>query len=178
MTDRTEAYQFTTTDLNDPRIAELKRKIAFTNKLSREATRGWNYNSTVHALWRVRCMPRGGRVEAAWGDYRSRRAYDSYLPHRHGSRFDVYVHRDTTAEYQMSRELATGLTPGQLRRVDNARDELRKHEAELDRELQANGVHVYYDQGGKQYQSLERRIEEMRDRGMSEETIKRLYGDG
>ena len=173
---RTEAYQFTTTDRNDPRIASLKRKIAFANKLSREATRGFNYSRTVNALWRVRLMPRGPRVEAAWADYRSRRAYDSYLPQRHGTRFDVYVHHDSTAEWMMRRELDTGLTPGQLRRIDQAQDELRAHEAELDRELRDNGVCVYYDTNGKQYQSLERRIEEMRDRGMSEETIKRLYG--
>ena len=89
MTERTEAYQFTTTNKNDERITELKRKIAFCNKLSREASRD-SYNNTVHPLWRVRLMPRGRRVEAAWADFRSRRAYDSYLPIRHGSHFDVY----------------------------------------------------------------------------------------
>ena len=136
---RTKAFQFTTEDRNDPRISELKNKIRFVNKLSREATRHAYYNKHVHALWRVRLMPRGARVEAAWTDFKSRRAYDSYLPIRHGTRFDVYVHRDTTGEWMMQRELDTGLSQGQLRYIDRERDELRKQEWEMRKKFQAQG---------------------------------------
>ena len=135
---RTEAYQFTTTDPKDERILELKRMLKFTNKLSREATRnGWN--RTVHALWRVRLMPRGKRIEPAWQDYRSRSAYYSYLPIRHGSRFDVYVHRDTTGEWMMQRELDTGLSQGQLRYIDRERDNLRLQEWAMRKRFQEQG---------------------------------------
>lgn len=171
---RTEAYQFTTDDKNDPRIAELKAKIAFTNKMSREATRGWNYNSTVHALWRVRLMPRGPRVEAAWGDYRSRRAYDSYLPIRHGTHFDVYVHRDTTAEWMMRRELDTGLTPGQLKRLDDEQNALRNAEWAMHQRLREAGI--YQDSMTDGHISKEKYIEALYDRGLPEAYIKRMVG--
>ena len=167
---RTEAYQFTTTDPKDERILELKRMLKFTNKLSREATRnGWN--RTVHALWRVRLMPRGKRIEPAWQDYRSRSAYYSYLPIRHGSRFDVYVHRDTTGEWMMQRELDTGLTPGQLRRVDRERDELRKQEWEMHKRLQAQGLYEY----DGVWVSKETAIKYDRANGFPEHWIERKY---
>ena len=174
--ERCEAYQFTVTDRNDPQIAELKAKIAFVNKLSRSETRGYNYNNVVHPLWRVRLMPRGARVEAAWGDYRSRRAYDSYLPARHGDRYDVYVHRDTTSEYMMQRELDTGLSPGQLRKIDAAENEVRLAEFEQMKKLNAQGLYKVHTVDGVQWQTREQRIEELRDRGISETTIARMYG--
>ena len=170
---RTKAFQFTTEDRNDPRISELKNEIKFVNKLSREATRHAYYNKHVHALWRVRLMPRGARVEAAWSDYKSRRAYDSYLPIRHGTRFDVYVHRDTTGEWMMQRELDTGLTPGQLRRVDRERDELRKQEWEMHKRLQAQGLYEY----DGVWVSKEIAIKYDRANGLPEHWIERKYND-
>ena len=171
---RTDSYQFTVTDPKDPRIVELKKQIAFCNKLSREATRGYNYNDTVHALWRVRLMPRGKRVEAAWGDYRSRRAYDSYLPIRHGSHYDVYVHRDSTAEDMMQRELDTGLKPGQLKRLDAEQNALRLEETRMFQRLRDQGIHATYTPEGLKFESREKRIKDLRDRGISEATIERL----
>ena len=171
MIERTDAYQFTTTDLNDPRINELKANVAFNNRLSREATRGWNHSKIVHALWRVRLMPRGARTEAAWGDYRSRRAYDSYLPQRHGDRFDVYLHRDSTAEWMMQREIDTGLTQGQLKRLDRERDELRKQEWEMHSRLRDAGMYTVEGE----YVSREVAIKHDRDIGLPEHWIERKY---
>ena len=170
--DRTDAYQFTTEDRNDPEIKSLKAKIAFANKLSREATRdSAQWSGKVNALFRVRLMPRGPRVEAAWGDYRSRRAYDSYLPLRHGTHFDVYVHRDTTAEWMMQREVDTGLSQGQLRRVDRERDELRKQEWEMRKRLQAQGLWEY----DGVWVSKETAIKYDRANGFPEHWIERKY---
>lgn len=172
--ERTEAYQFTVTSKDDPQVIALKKQVAFANKLSREATRGYNYSNTVHALWRVRLMPRGSRVESAWDDYKSRRAYDSYLPQRHADRFDVYIHRDTTAERMMQRELDTGLTSGQLRKIDAAENAVRLAEFEQMKALREQGIYTVHTRFGIEYQSREQRIEELRARGISESTIERL----
>ena len=40
---------------------------------------------------RVRVMGRGPRVQASLSDYGRRRAYDSYLPQRYATSFDVYI---------------------------------------------------------------------------------------
>ena len=62
-------------------------------------------------------MPRGPRAEAAEAMYRSRRAYDSYLPMGLGERFDVYVGDDSTAQYELQNELSTGMTVSEMRRI-------------------------------------------------------------
>ena len=172
---RSEAYQFTVTDKKDPRVLKIKEHVAFANKLSREETRN-GYQRNVNPIWRVRFMPRGPRVEAAWDDFRSRRAYDSYLPQRHANRFDVYIHRDRTAEWMMQRELDTGLTPGQLRSIDKANDAIRLAEFEEMKKLQEAGLYKVHTVDGVQWQTREMRIEELRDRGVSETTIARMYG--
>ena len=165
--ERTPAYRFTVEDPNDPRIAELKQSIKINNQLQREAAR---MVQDVYPLFRVRLMPRGPRVEAAWGDFRSRRAYDSYLPIRHGVRYDVYVHRDTTAEWMMQREFDTGLTPGQLKRLDRELNEFRKQEWEMHRRLREKGIHR--DNG--EYMSKAKRIVSMLDRGIPGHIIDRI----
>ena len=68
-------------------------------------------------LRRVRIMPRGPRAEAAEAMYRSRRAYDSYLPMGLGERFDIYVGFDSTAQYELQNELSTGMTVSEMRKV-------------------------------------------------------------
>lgn len=166
---RVTAYQFTTEDRNDDRIAMMKKVIATTNKIAREDFRN-GYSNNV-SLYRVRLMPRGPRVEAAWGDYRSRRAYDSYLPMRHARHFDVYIHRDTSAEYQLKREKETGLTPGQLRRLDKEEHELIIAKMEMHQRLRDAGI--YLDDENN-YVSWDRKIEQLRDRGYPESIIERL----
>ena len=140
----------TVTDKNDPRVLEMKKHVAFANKLSREETRNGYSRGNVNPIWRVRFMSRGPRVEAAWDDFRSRRAYDSYLPQRHANRFDVYIHRDRTAEWMMQRELDTGLTPGQLRSIDKANDAIRLAEFEEMKKLNAQGLYKVHTVDGVQ----------------------------
>lgn len=41
--------------------------------------------------YRVRLMGRGPRKQAAIQDYGRKYAYDSYLPQRYATRFDVYI---------------------------------------------------------------------------------------
>ena len=62
-------------------------------------------------------MPRGPRAEAAEAMYRSRRAYDSYLPMGLGEYFDVYVSDDSTAQYELQNELSTGMTVSEMRKI-------------------------------------------------------------
>ena len=69
-------------------------------------------------------MPRGPRAEAAEAMYRSRRAYDSYLPMGLGEWFDVYVGDDSTAQYELKRELDTGMTPGEMRKISKLDHEI------------------------------------------------------
>ena len=124
---RTDAYKFTVKDLNDPEVRHLKQVIAAHNAEIRKQCRRnqWNRGEYLaNQLKRVRVMPRGARVEAAWGDYKSRRAYDSYLPVRHGQTFDIYVDQDKTATYSMQRELQTGQTPGEQKKLDRLQNEI------------------------------------------------------
>ena len=130
---RTDAYKFTVKDLNDPEVRNLKQVIAAHNAEVRKACRRNKYGTGeyyANQLKRVRIMPRGARVEAAWGDYKSRRAYDSYLPIRHGETFDIYVDQDKTATYVMQRELQTGQTPGEQAKINRLQNEIWKITAE------------------------------------------------
>lgn len=130
---RTEDYKFTVYSLDDPALKQLREVVADHNKETRARCRRNKFNTgqyIANQLMRVRIMPRGPRVEAAWDDYKSRRAYDSYLPMRHGESFDVYVGRDTTAAYIMQRELQTGLTPGMQARIDRHQAEIWKIQQE------------------------------------------------
>ena len=62
-------------------------------------------------------VTRGPRAEAAEAMYRSRRAYDSYLPMGLGERFDIYVGDDSTAQYELQNELSTGMTVSEMRKI-------------------------------------------------------------
>ena len=94
---RTPAYQFTVMETNDLLLLRLKAEVARHNKAMRALARQTGLEYYADRLKRVRLMPRGPRVEAAWGDYKSKRAYDSYLPMRHGTHFDVYINSDDKA---------------------------------------------------------------------------------
>ena len=72
----------------------------------------------------IRDRPRGPRAEAAEAMYRSRRAYVSYLPMGLGEYFDIYVGEDSTAQYELERELSTGMSPGELKKIDKLKNEI------------------------------------------------------
>jgi len=100
---RTDSYIFTAdansvTDMQQ--IDVVKKTVRASNRLALQ-----NYKWACHraeynglplpkkpATYRVRLMGRGPRRVNARADGRHRTAYDSSLPQRYATRFDVYVH--------------------------------------------------------------------------------------
>ena len=112
---RTSDYVGTTTNLHDADLERIKENVKLHNQQVRATSR--KYGRTIGQLRRVRIMPRGPRAEAAEAMYRSRRAYDSYLPMGLGERFDIYVGYDSSAQYELQNELSTGMTVSEMRKV-------------------------------------------------------------
>ena len=170
---RTPAYQFTVYDLDDPLLLSLRREVKRNNKAMRALARQTEREYYADNLKRVRIMPRGARMEAAWDDYKSRRAYDSYLPMRHGTRFDVYIQADDKA-YQLKEEIRYGITPGiraKLNQQSRARMEL---EVEHYKSMRAHGFYQY----NNQWMTLEAAAEAMLEDGLPEQYIARVTRNG
>ena len=119
---RTDDYMGTVTTLHDSDLERIKENVRIHNRQVRATTR--KHGRTIGKLRRVRIMPRGPRAEAAEAMYRSRRAYDSYLPMGLGEYFDIYVGEDSTAQYELERELSTGMSPGELKKIDKLKNEI------------------------------------------------------
>ena len=119
---RTSDYIGTVTNLHDSDLERIKANVRIHNREVRAVSR--KHDREIGTLRRVRIMPRGPRAEAAEAMYRSRRAYDSYLPMGLGEWFDVYVGNDSTAQYELKRELDTGMTPGELRKISKLDHEI------------------------------------------------------
>ncbi len=103
MLNRTTSYVFTA----DPQsvadiqqIALVKKSVKCINDstklVHKYATMRANYNGQplpkAPVLYRVRLMSRGPRRAAARADGLRPWAYDSSLPQRHATHFDVYIH--------------------------------------------------------------------------------------
>ena len=112
---RTSDYMGTVSNLHDSDLERIKANVRLRNREVRNVSR--KYGRTIGTLQRVRIMPRGPRAEAAEAMYRSRRAYDSYLPMGLGEWFDVYVGDDSTAQYELQNELSTGMTVSEMRKI-------------------------------------------------------------
>ena len=119
---RTDDYMGTVTSLHDSDLERIKTNVRLHNREVRATAR--KYGRPIGKLRRVRIMPRGPRAEAAEAMYRSRRAYDSYLPMGLGEYFDIYVGEDSTAQYELARELSTGMSPGELKKIDKLKNEI------------------------------------------------------
>ena len=119
---RTSDYMGTVTNLHDSDLERIKANVRIHNREVRAVSR--KHDRAIGTLRRVRIMPRGPRAEAAEAMYRSRRAYDSYLPMGLGEWFDVYVGDDSTAQYELKRELDTGMTPGEMRKISKLDHEI------------------------------------------------------
>jgi outer membrane lipoprotein-sorting protein len=100
---RTTSYVFTAdpqsvTDMQQIEI--VKKSVKSMNDTAKNshkwAVRRAEYNGTplpkAPTLYRVRLMARGPRRAAAIADGRRKWAYDSSLPQRHATHFDVYIH--------------------------------------------------------------------------------------
>jgi hypothetical protein len=103
MNNRSSTYVFTAdpqsaTDMQQ--IDLVKKSVKSINDSAKNrhkwAVRRAEYNGTplpkAPALYRVRLMARGPRRAAAIADGRRKWAYDSSLPQRHATHFDVYIH--------------------------------------------------------------------------------------
>ena len=112
---RTSDYMGTVTNLHDSDLERIKANVRLRNREVRNVSR--KHGRAIGTLQRVRIMPRGPRAEAAEAMYRSRRAYDSYLPMGLGEYFDVYVGDDSTAQYELQNELSTGMTVSEMRKI-------------------------------------------------------------
>ena len=112
---RTSDYIGTVTNLHDSDLERIKANVRLRNREVRNVSR--KHGRAIGTLQRVRIMPRGPRAEAAEAMYRSRRAYDSYLPMGLGEYFDVYVGDDSTAQYELQNELSTGMTVSEMRKI-------------------------------------------------------------
>ena len=110
-----EDYRFCTRSTTDQQITKLKEMASRHNENVRRIARDNNYVSKYLMLKRVRVMPRGPRDTANVG-----RRYWTYLPMYTGlaTHFDVYYSDDSTATYELKREIETGMKPGELKRFD------------------------------------------------------------
>ena len=50
-------------------------------------------------------MARGPRTKHSLNDFGTRRSYDQSLPHKYATHFDVYVRRDSYAEWLLQYQL-------------------------------------------------------------------------
>ena len=125
---RTSDYMGTVTNLHDSDLERIKANVRLRNREVRNVSR--KHGRAIGTLQRVRIMPRGPRAEAAQHFRGYRRSYDSYLPMGLGESFDVYVGEDNSAQHELKRELETGMSPGELKKVDRLKNEIWKIELE------------------------------------------------
>jgi hypothetical protein len=189
---RTEDYRFTVTDLRDFELQQLKEAAKVHNKAVREAVRSGkavvktysnsqDYSKPRVSLMRVHIMPRGPRAEAAKKDYdytawQSGRygQYDSYLPQRHATHFDVYFREDTHNNGALQVEQETGLRPGQqalIHKLDTEKWQLEMAQRET---LRKNGVVSVREDGRETYLTIDAYKDKMRANGVPESIIDRL----
>mgnify|MGYP000002065590 FL=1 len=167
-------YKFTITSKDDPQLLRLKQLISDHNKRVRSMARRFNsYNS--NQLLRVSLMARGKRR-----DKYGRRLHsncDSNLQHKYASRFDVYIHKDSTGNYELAQEIATGLSSGQQRKIRAAEFARLKQEWQNDDELRSNGVYFHRINNRKEYMSYDKYIKHARKMhpNMPEATFNRIF---
>jgi len=185
---RTEDYRFTVTDLRDFELQQLKKAAKTHNERVRAAARSgeavvksWSnmndYSVPKVSLMRVHIMPRGPRAVAAKLDYPAHKtacAYQSYLPQRHATHFDVYFREDIYNNDILRQEIETGLTSAQQRKVAQARYEVMLAEMEAAKKLREAGIVTVHTPNGKEYTTVEQQIADLRAVGVSEETIERM----
>ena len=110
---RTSDYQGTTNDYtNDEDVANLKKSVSIHNNGVRETSR--RIGRICGVLGRVRVKPRGPR-SSSW--------YHTLV--EEATHFDIYAGEDTEAMHQLRREIDTGLTPGELRKLNKLQGEAR-----------------------------------------------------
>lgn len=160
---RTESYRFSVESKSDKDLLGLKKDINLRNKYLRENARRMKekYGTDralmylkVRKLERVKLMARGERAYWAREDFQHCRAYDSSLPHKYATYFDVYVHTDWTNQRVLETEIQEGLTASQQAAIAKAGYEeamFKAQQAKLLREKY--GIVSYYSKDGVKYES-------------------------
>jgi len=181
---RTEDYRFTVTDLRDFELAQLKEAAKTHNKAVRKAVRDGtakiredgdrDYSMPKVSLMRVHIMPRGPRTEASVQDFSRRRAYDSYLPQKHATHFDVYFREDSHNNHVLREEMRTGLTSSQQSKVHEATGDLMRLELNMRAMLRKQGISWTYVDGQEMYVTTEKKIELLRAAGVPEASLERM----
>ena len=152
-------YKFTIRSKDDPQLLRLKQLVSSHNKRVRSMARRFNTYSSDQLL-RVSLMARGKRR-----DKYGRRLHsncDSNLQHKYASRFDVYVHKDSTGNRELTEEISTGLSTGQQRKIHATEFARLKQEWHDDDELRRNGVYFHRINNRKKYMAYDKYIEEAR----------------
>ena len=120
-------YKFSTSNKNHSFVKALKQNAKQYNDRRREL-RKQNNDSDADPI-RVRLMPRGPRVSPSLKDFGTLRSYDTYLPMRYATHYDVYVYdpRDGYAFKTYSRGFNDGMTRAKqemITKLDNTIDAL------------------------------------------------------
>lgn len=103
-------YKFSTSNKNHSFVKALRQNAKQYNDRRKELSQ---YDNDINAdPIRVRLMPRGPRVGPSLKDFGTRRSYDTYLPMRYATHYDVYVYdpRDGYAFKTYSRGFNDGMT--------------------------------------------------------------------
>ena len=126
----------------DPNLLALKENIKRQNAHSRAYIRDL---SKLHGrdralqymkhykLKRVTLMSRGPRTVPALKDGCHRRQYDQSLPHQHATHFDVYIHTDSSGQYNFRDQIENDITPGEQARINKLRNQIWDLEFEINR---------------------------------------------
>lgn len=141
-----QAYKFTVTSKDDPQLLNLKKLVAEHNATQRSIAREYNRSSAMnYNLLRVALYARGPRTYRVKGEPRARLLHPnafSNLQHKYATRFDVYIHTDRHAEAILDRELTTGLTVSEQRRVDKIENDRRLAKSNDEANLKKQGIYT------------------------------------
>jgi len=172
-------YKFTITSKDDPQLLRLKQLVSDHNARVRSIARRFNRYSS-NQLLRVSLMARGKRRDKYGKRLHSN--CDSNLQHKYASRFDVYIHKDSTGNHELSEEIKTGLTSSQQRKVKAIQWKRLKQEWADDAALKEAGIYFHHVKGpysynDKDYMSRDEYIKLARQRhpNMPESTFERLF---
>ena len=189
---RTSDYRFTVTDLRDFELQQLKEAAKTHNKAARALVRAgkaevldWrnrnDYSMPKVSLMRVHIMPRGPRAAAAKADYANPSHYsgrfghyDSYLPQKHATHFDVYFREDTHNNWRLQEEQETGLKPGQQALISKLATEKWALDREHSDKLRAAGIVRITKDGRSTEMTIAKYKDQLRAEGLPESTIERI----
>ena len=156
---RSDAYRGTVLSKRDPSLRQLKADVQARNKHARKYIKDYfaKYGKMPKfmGIERVQLMARGPRTKHAIHDYGMPRAYDQNLPHKYATHYDVYVRRDSYAEWLLDYQLERNLTPSQWRLIRKLEDKEMWLSVEIAKELRKHGIQKIGTKNGTRYEGIE-----------------------